>query len=263
MRDNALRRIWGRSDSVVNGWLGIPDAFAAEVMAHCGWDSLCIDLQHGLAGYESAVAMLQAISTTAVTPLVRVPWNDPAIIMKCLDAGAFGVICPMINTAEQAKHFVGACRYAPAGYRSLGPIRAQIYAGADYALHANDSIVTLAMIETKEAVANLDDILTTPGLDGVYVGPADLSLSLGLPGRLDPTETAVVEAMDHILAACKRRGLHCGVHTGSVAYAERMRARGFDLVTVLSDSRILARAAEEIVTQLRGLAPAAPRSGTY
>jgi 4-hydroxy-2-oxoheptanedioate aldolase len=263
VRDNALRRIWANGGSVINGWLGIPDAFATEVMAHCGWDSLCIDLQHGLAGYESTVAMLQAIATTDVTPLVRVPWNDPAIIMRCLDAGAFGVICPMINTAEQAARFVGACRYAPIGYRSLGPIRAQIYAGADYALHANDSIVALAMIETSEALANLDAILATRGLDGVYVGPADLSLSLGFPGRLDPTESMVVDAMDTILAACKQRGLRCGVHTGSIAYAERMRARGFDLVTVLSDSRILARAAEEIVTELRGKAPAQPRSGTY
>ncbi|PZP41434.1 MAG: 2,4-dihydroxyhept-2-ene-1,7-dioic acid aldolase [Azospirillum brasilense] len=263
MRPNALQAVWERDETVINGWLGIPDSFSAEVMAHCGWDSLCIDLQHGVAGYESAVHMLQAISTTSVTPLVRVPWNDPAIIMKCLDAGAYGVVCPMVNTPAEARRFVGACRYAPLGYRSLGPIRAQIYGGADYALRANDTVVTLAMIETEEAVANLDAILSVEGLDGVYIGPADLSLSLGLPGQLDPKDSIVVEVIDRILAASKAHGRRCGIHTGSVSYAQAMRNKGFDLVTVLSDSRILSRAAEDVVAQLRGGVQASRQNTIY
>ena len=252
MRRSQIRTTWEAGQCVVNGWLAIPSSFSAEVMAHCGWDSLCIDIQHGLVDYQAATTMMQAISTTPVTPIVRVPWNDPAIIMKCLDAGAYGVVCPMVNTAEDAARFAGACRYPPLGYRSLGPIRAQIYGGSDYASKANDEIVALAMIETATGLANLDSILKVEGLDGIYIGPADLSLSLGLPGRLDPVEPKVVAAIDTILAKCKAAGRRCGIHTGSVGYACDMIKKGFDLVTILGDSRILASAAEAIVKGVKG-----------
>lgn len=263
MRRSQIRATWETGRCVVNGWLAIPSSFSAEVMAHCGWDSLCIDIQHGLVDYQTATTMLQAISTTPVTPIVRVPWNDPAIIMKCLDAGAYGVICPMVNTAEDAARFAGACRYPPLGYRSLGPIRAQIYGGSDYAAKANDEILALAMIETSTGLANLDAILKVDGLDGIYIGPADLSLSLGLPGRLDPTEPKVVTAMDTILAKCKAAGRRCGVHTGSVEYAQDMIKKGYDVVTVLGDSRILASAAQAIVKSVKGEAKGGLSSSTY
>lgn len=263
MRANKLHVRWDAGEPVINGWLAIPSGFSAEVMAHCGWDSLCIDVQHGVIDYQVAVSMMQAISTTDVTPLVRVPWNDPAIIGKCLDAGAYGVICPMVNSAEDARRFVGACRYPPLGYRSLGPIRAQIYGGPDYAQMANQTVVALAMIETREGVGNIDDILAVEGLDGVYIGPADLAQSLGFTGRLDPVEPKVVEAMDHVLARCMAAGLRCGLHTGSTDYATAMIAKGYDLVTVLGDSRIMAQAASEIVRELRPTADAGPSSKTY
>ena len=163
MRPNNLRTIWNKGGAVVNGWLGIPNSFSAEVMATLGWDSLVIDLQHGLIDYQSSVLMMQAISTTSVTPLVRVPWNDPAIIMKCLDAGAYGVICPMINDRKEAERFVGACRYPPRGYRSAGPIRGLIYGGSDYQSKSDETIVALAMIETADGVKHLDEICSTPG----------------------------------------------------------------------------------------------------
>ena len=149
--------------------------FSAEVMAHQGFDSLTIDMQHGVVDYQVAVTMLQGISTTGVVPLARVPWNDPARLMKILDAGAYGVICPMINTREEAEALVRACKYPPRGYRSWGPVRASIYAGTDYGDHANDDIVVMPMIETAEAVKNIDEILSVPGVDAVYVGPSDLS----------------------------------------------------------------------------------------
>ena len=263
MRRNNIRATWDAGKCVINGWLGIPSSFSAEVMAHCGWDSLCIDIQHGLVDYQTATTMMQAISTTAVTPLVRVPWNDPAIIMKCLDAGAYGVICPLVNSAEDAARFAGACRYPPAGYRSMGPIRAQIYGGSDYAAKANDEILALAMIETTAGLANLDAILAVKGLDGIYIGPADLSLSLGLPGRLDPTDAKAVSAIDTILSRCKATGRRCGIHTGSVDYARAMVKKGFDFVTILSDNRILAQAAEKIVSELKTDAKATAASGTY
>ena len=129
-------------------------------MAAQGWDSLTIDLQHGLIDYQVAVGMLQAISGGPTTPLVRIPWLDPAIIMKLLDAGAYGVICPMINSAEETERFVAACRYPPAGIRSFGPLRARLYAGSDYFKEANRTILAIAMIETHSALEHLDEILS-------------------------------------------------------------------------------------------------------
>lgn len=263
MRPNNIRATWDAGRCAVNGWLAIPSSFSAEVMAHCGWDSLCIDIQHGLVDYQTATTMMQAISSTPVTPIVRVPWNDPAIIMKCLDAGAYGIICPMVNNADDARRFVGACRYPPLGYRSLGPIRAQIYGGSDYAEKANDEIIALAMIETTAGLDNLDEILSVEGLDGVYIGPADLSLSFGLPGRMDPVDPKVVSAMDTILAKCKSVGRRCGIHTGSIAYAQGVMSKGYDLVTVLSDNRILTQAAEKIVQSLKADAKSTIASSTY
>ena len=248
MRANKLREIWKQGGAVVNGWLAIPSAFSAEVMAHQGFDSLVIDMQHGVVDYQVAVTMLQAISTTDVVPLARVPWNDPARIMKILDAGAYGVICPMINTREQAEALVAACKYYPRGYRSWGPVRASIYAGSDYtATRANDELLVMPMIETAEAVKNIDDILGVPGIDAVYVGPADLSLTLSCTPKLDQTEPPVVEAQQQIAAACKRHHIIAGIHCGTAAYATKMIAAGYQFVTLASDGRFLAaRAADEV-----------------
>ena len=179
MRENTLKAIWARGAAVVNGWLSIPSAFSAEIMAHQGFDSLTVDMQHGVVDYQTAVTMLQAVSTTSTIPLARVAWNDPALLMKILDAGVYGVICPMVSTVEQAEAMVKACKYPPQGYRSWGPVRASIYAGADYGDHANDDVLVMPMIETAEALENLDAILQVPGIDAVYVGPSDLSLALG------------------------------------------------------------------------------------
>ena len=263
MRENSVKSIWAKGGVVVNGWLSIPSSFSAEVMSHQGFDSLVVDMQHGVVDYQTAVTMLQAISTTPVIPLARVPWNDPAIIMKCLDAGAYGVVCPMINSGADALRFAGACRYPPMGYRSLGPIRAQLYGGSDYAAKANEEIVALAMIETMPGLENLDAIVKVEGLDGIYIGPADLSLSLGLPGRLDPIDVKVVSAIETILAKCKSAGRRCGIHTGSVEYARNMVGKGFDFVTILGDSRILAAAAETIVRGVKASPKQGIASSTY
>ena len=158
MRENKVSTIWKSGGAVINGWLGIPSAVAAENMAQCGWDSLTVDLQHGLVDYQAAVGMMQAISTTGITPLARVPWNEPGIIMKLLDAGAFGIICPMINSRAEAEAFVGACRYAPVGYRSFGPVRAGWVHGGDYFKNANQTVLAIAMIETSKAMDNLEEI---------------------------------------------------------------------------------------------------------
>jgi 4-hydroxy-2-oxoheptanedioate aldolase len=247
MRENTLKTIWARGEAVVNGWLSIPSSFSAEVMAHQGFDSLTVDMQHGVIDYQAAVTMLQAISTTSTIPLARVPWNDPAHLMKVLDAGVYGVICPMISTREQAEALVQACKYPPRGFRSWGPVRASIYAGADYGDHANAEVVVMPMIETADALKNLDEILSVPGVDAIYVGPSDLSLALGYKPRLDQTDAGVVEAQKKIVAACKKHGVVAGIHNNTAAYALQMIEQGYQFVTIASDSRLLAvRAAEEV-----------------
>jgi 4-hydroxy-2-oxoheptanedioate aldolase len=263
MRPNTLREIWRRGDAVVNGWLSVPSAFSAEVMAHQGFDSLTVDMQHGVVDYQVAVTMLQAIATTPVIPLARVPWNDPAPVMKILDAGAYGIICPMISTAEQAEALVAACRYPPRGYRSWGPVRASLYAGSDYGAHANEEILVMPMIETAEALKNLDDILSVPGVDAVYVGPSDLSLAFGCGPRLDQTDPPVVEAQQRILEACRRHGVVAGIHNATAAYALKMVAAGYQFVTLASDSRFLAAKAAEEVAAVRKTGIKAGRLPAY
>lgn len=255
MRENRLRQIWAKGGAAVNGWLAIPSSFSAETMAHQGFDSLTVDMQHGVVDYQTAVTMLTAVSTTDTTPLVRVPWLDPGIIMKSLDAGAYGVICPMVNTGDDAELLVQSVRYPPRGGRSFGPIRALLYAGADYPSHANDTVVAFAMIETAQALDNIDDILSVDGLDALYVGPADLSNSLGCTPKLDQEEKPVVEAIDMILAKAKEHGVVPGLHNGTPEYALKMVEKGFQFVTLASDARFLAAQAREAVGKMRTGAP--------
>lgn len=264
MRENKVRSVWQAGGAVVNGWLHIPDSFAAEVMAHQGWDSLTIDLQHGPVDYQASLGMLQAISTTDTTPLARVSWNEPGIIMKMLDAGCIGIICPMVSTRQEVEAFVGACRYPPHGYRSFGPTRATLYGGPDYAEKANDTVVTIAMIETAGAVEGLDDILSVPGLDAVYIGPADLSQNLGAPPRGDVTEPRLVAVIERILSAARRHGVVAGIHTMSTEYALRMIEQGFQFVTVHSDARLLAAAAAHTLSEMkRGKGSSPASTGLY
>lgn len=254
MRDNPIRERWRAGQAVVNGWLSLTDPFAAEVMAHQGWDSVTIDLQHGVSDYLSAVGQIRAIDGAGVAPLVRVPWNDPGVIMKCLDAGAMGVICPMVNDREQAERFVGACRYPPRGYRSNGPIRAALSIGGDYQMHADTLVLAIAMIETREAIDNLDAILSVPGLDAIYIGPSDLSLSLGGPAVLDHADGPAFDAIRHILDRAKVHGVPAGIHTGDPLYALGMIERGAALVTVGSDARFIAQGSQAVLSVMRGAA---------
>jgi 4-hydroxy-2-oxoheptanedioate aldolase len=253
MRANRLRTTWQAGGAAINGWLTIGSSFAAEVMAHAGWDSLTIDMQHGPLDYTMALPMLQALSTTDVTPLARVAWNEPGAIMKMLDAGCYGIICPMINTRAQCETFVATCRYAPQGFRSFGPTRAVFYAGSDYAKHANESIITMAMIETAEAFANLDEILSTPGLDAIYVGPSDLCLSMTGSPAIDHTTAPMYDAIMTIRDAARRHGVVAGIHTVDPNYSARMIKEGFQFVTIASDSRLLTVAAEAAIATVRGV----------
>jgi 4-hydroxy-2-oxoheptanedioate aldolase len=246
MRPNRLRQVWAEGRAVLNGWCSIGCAFTAESMARQGWDSLTIDTQHGLIGYGEMLAMLQAVSATEVGTLVRVSWNNPGEIMRALDAGADGVICPMINNRAEAEAFVRACRYPPHGYRSYGPTRAAAIHGPDYATGANAHVLAFAMVETAEGLEKVAEIAATPGLDGIYIGPSDLSLALGGPASQDSDDPTRLAAFDAIVAGCRASRIKVGVHTNSVAYSQTMLARGFDLVTVGSDARYLAGGRREL-----------------
>jgi 4-hydroxy-2-oxoheptanedioate aldolase len=251
MRENRLRTLWRADQPAVNGWLAIPNSFAAEVMAHQGWDTLTIDLQHGVVDYQTMVTMLQAISTTPTVPLVRVPWLEPGIVMKALDAGAYGVIAPMVNTREEAQKLVAYTHYAPRGTRSFGPVRALLYGGADYPQQANDTIVAFAMIETVQALDNLDAILSVEGLDAVYIGPSDLSLALGCKPVFDDVEPKVAQAIDHIVERALAHGVAAGIHNGRPDVALARIAKGFRFVTVSSDARMLAAGSQELLGAMR------------
>lgn len=256
MIESRIKTLWAAGKPAINGWLSIGNAFTAELVAAQGFDSVTIDLQHGVVDYAGAVGMLQALGGQPATPLVRVPWLDPAAIMKALDAGAFGVICPMINTAEQARALVSYVRYPPHGERSFGPTRAQLSAGPGYGDGADATIVCFAMIETQTGYDNVDAIVATPGLDAVYIGPGDLTL--GLTGRthpvgLDREEPEMLEAIRHILDRAHGAGIRAGIHCGTPAYAAKAIGWGFDFVSIASDARLLSSAAAAMVAETRGL----------
>ena len=256
MIPNNLKALWTAGKPTINGWCSIGNPFTAEIMAAQGFDSVTIDMQHGALDYSNVLPMFQAMRASGATLLARVPWNEPGIIMKALDAGAYGIICPMVNTAEDAARFVSYLRYPPLGQRSFGPTRVSFAAGANYAGEANANLLAFVMIETAEAMTNLDAIAATPGLDGLYIGPADLTLSL-TGGKLAPgfdrEEPEIVAAIKTILAACKKNGLRAGLHCGTPDYAAKAIGWGFDLTTVGGDSRFLAAAAGAAVTRFRDL----------
>jgi 4-hydroxy-2-oxoheptanedioate aldolase len=251
VRPNKIKQMWRDGRWVTMGWLSVSHGFTAEVMARQGFDALVIDMQHGLTDMNDVWPMLQAISQTDTVPVVRVPWNDPATIMKALDLGAYGILVPLINTAEDAAKAVAACRYPPVGMRSSGPVRAVHYGGADYVAKANDEIVVMAMIETKEGIANLDAICATKGLDAVYIGPADLSFALGLPPRGDNPDPLHMATCDKILAAAHKAGIKCVMHCASAAFASGAVKRGFDMVMLTSDLSCMIAGAKMQLDELK------------
>ncbi len=248
---NKLRSLWNEDAPAVNAWLGIPSTVTAEIVSRQGFDAITVDLQHGVADYSSAVPMLQAMAACDATLMARVPWLEPGIIMKLLDAGALGIICPMINTPADAERFVRYCRYAPDGDRSFGPVRAALLHGPDYVKQANDSIITLAMVETRQALSQVADIARTPGLTGVYIGPSDLGLSLGYEARVDQTEPAVMDAIKRILESAKDAGIKAGIHCFAPTYARDMLELGFDLVTLGTDLRLFTAAYADAMKAFR------------
>jgi 4-hydroxy-2-oxoheptanedioate aldolase len=238
--------------TAVNGWCAIPSAVTAEIMGRQGFDLMTVDLQHGLIDYQMALTMLQVLQGLPAPVLARVPWNAPGILMKCLDAGFSGVICPMINTEDDARRLVQATRFAPLGGRSFGPTRANLVYGAGYARAANGTVQVIAMIETREALRNLDAILAVEGIDGVYVGPSDLGLSLGYEPTLEPTAPEVLDAIGAIVARARAAGRIAGLHCGSPEGIRRASDQGFHFASLLSDVRLFVNAIAGPLAALRG-----------
>jgi 4-hydroxy-2-oxoheptanedioate aldolase len=251
VRPNKIKQMWRDKKPVTLGWLSVPNGFTAELMARQGFDALCVDLQHGLSDYSDLWPMLQAVSQTDTVPVVRVPWNEPAIIMRALDAGAYAIIVPLVNTAEEAAAAVAACRYPPVGIRSSGPLRAALYGGANYQAEANGEIVVMAMIETKQGLDNLEAICKTPGLDAVYIGPADLSYALGLPPRGDNPDPVHLATCDKIRDTAHRAGIKACMHCASGAFAGAAIKRGFDLIMLTSDVACLTAGARRQLEELK------------
>lgn len=253
MRPNRLREIWASGRHVNNGWLGIPSSHSAEVMAHVGFDSLTVDIQHGAIDYAAALTMLTAITTTPVVPLARPTALDPPQIMKLLDAGAYGIICPMIDSPEDARRLVEACRYPPIGQRSFGPTRAAMAQGPDFNTEdANRELVVFGQVETPRSLSNLDAILATDGLDGVYVGPSDLTLTMGLGANGDSSDPQFLAHLRNVVERSRAHGKHCGMHCANGPQAKRMVDMGFDFVTVGSDTGLIGEAGRARLALVRG-----------
>lgn len=239
---NALKTAWTNGEQTLGMWLSSDHPAGAEVLGDLGYDYINIDMQHGMIDYAAAVPLLRALAGASSTLTCRVPWNEPGIIGKVLDAGAAAVIIPMVNTVAEAEAAVRACRYAPQGSRSYGPIRAARLFDGDYASGANDHVACIPMIETAEAIGNLDAILDVEGIDAVYVGPADLSISLGLPPGSDNAAATFQDALTAVIDGCKKRGIAPGIHSVPKLVPTRL-AQGFQMVTVQSDLGALASGA--------------------
>lgn len=236
---------------VVNAWVSGDSTYLAEVLSHTGYDAVTIDLQHGMFDVGDAIGLLQAASTGPAVGIARCPSLDPPLIGKLLDGGAWGIICPAIESAEACRAFVAACRYPPAGQRSYGPARGLLVAGPDYPALADRSVLTWAMVESAQGLAHLDDILGVEGLDGVYVGPNDLAMSLGEVVAPRPTDR-VRQALVDIAAACRRAGRFSGVFASDPDTAGWLAEVGYDMVTPGNDAGLLRDAASRRIAVVRG-----------
>ncbi|MEO1537132.1 MAG: aldolase/citrate lyase family protein [Pseudomonadota bacterium] len=254
--DNPLRAVWDRGETALNAWLNISHTFSAEIMAAQDFDALTVDCQHGPIDYSGLLPMFQAMRASGKTLMARVPWRDPTWVMKFLDAGAMGIICPMVNSAEEAEEFVSYLRYPPHGQRSWGPTRAMFATPGYNKDGANAAVLAFAMIETGKALDNLEAIAKTPHLDALYVGPSDLSVGMSngaLQPGLDREEPEVIEAIKRIVAIAHENGIRAALHCGTPEYAARGVEWGYDMVTISADSAILAQGAANLTKTFRGL----------
>ena len=252
MPANPLREIWAEGRTAFGIWSMTPDAFVAELVARAGYDYVCVDGQHGLADFSDMLSIFQATDAAGAAPLARVLSNDAGAIGRTLDAGARGVIVPLVNNADEAARAVAACRYPPEGNRSYGPVRASEVVGSKAPEDLDGEVLCFVMVETREGLEKVGEIAATPGLDGIYIGPSDLALSLGLAPTLEITEEEHVEAVHRIKEACREHEIAAGIHCGSGEWARKHAEAGFQVVTVTMDTKLLTEAARRELEAARG-----------
>lgn len=244
-----MREVLKGGKAALGGWCVVPDSFTAEIMARAGFDWVCVDIQHGLIGDQDMLSMLQAIASAGVPSMVRVPWNEPRWIMKALDAGAAGVVVPMVNSPEEAAAAVGACRYPPEGYRSWGPTRISLVV-PDYSPDlANRSVICAVMVETVAALDRLDEIVAVTGVDAVFIGPSDFAVSMGLPPRSDQPEHR--RRLEAVPAMCRAHDVVAGIACGSNELLARWKQAGYTMLALPSDMVLLRRGAAEMLDTAR------------
>lgn len=248
MRSNLVKSRLAAGQPVVNGWLSIGSSYSAEGLGHTGLHSVTVDMQHGMFGFQETLHMLQAISATPAIPMARVPSLDPAKIMHVLDAGAYGIICPMISTPEEAAQLVATCRYPPVGNRSFGPSRGVLYGGPDYMAGANNTVMAIPMIETAEAVERIDEILDVDGIDMLYIGPNDMAFAI--EGHVGFPRPASEDAMGIVLARAQQKGIPVGIFCADAKEAQLRLEQGYGLVTPGNDFAHLTRSVTGAVREL-------------
>ncbi len=252
MRSNRVRQLWQAGSPIITGWCSTPDPYTTEVMVRAGFDALVLDMQHGMAiGPDRAAQWLQIVGQTDTTPIVRIPWNEPAYVQWVLDAGAMGVIVPMVNNLDEAKKAIGACRYPPLGYRSSGPNRTRLYNGLDYFDHANSEVICLVMMETVEGIEAINTISELPGLDGYYLGPSDLAVSMGLKPGFDVKDPRHVAAAQKVADVARNRRQIAGIHAGTIEEALRRHQQGYHLIPVCNDIWLLSAGIADNLRQYR------------
>jgi 4-hydroxy-2-oxoheptanedioate aldolase len=229
--------------TVFSGWCGLPYPIVAETLGRDGFAAVTLDGQHGLWDVNAMLTTIAAVRQAGAAPIVRVPVGDFALVSRALDFGAEGIIAPMINSAADARAFAAAAKYPPIGERSWGPHRATMLAGiadqSTYLREANDHVITLAMIETRTALDNLDAITDTPGIDGLFLGPSDLSIALSNGKNIDPLSKDVDRELDRVLAVAQKAGKIPGAYCHSAERATALARRGVRFLAVMSDLAML------------------------
>lgn len=249
MTQDAIRSAAAEGRLLLNGWVTLDSAYAVELMGEAGWDTVTVDQQHGLGGQAELVACLTGARASGLPALVRVAENAPGLVGRALDAGAQGVVCPLVGTAEDAERFVRSVKYPARGMRSWGPYRGKFLVEGEYFPQANDWTIACAQIETADAMANLDAILAVDGLDMALVGPNDLAIAL--TGVADIRAPAVLEAIGQVLEACRRHGVLAAIFANDLDYAKPLAAAGWDMLSVSTDAGLLGAAARETAEAVR------------
>lgn len=248
-----LRDLWSRDLPAFGVWSVLPDPTVAELLAASAFDYVCLDLQHGVATFSELPEMVRAMRAAGKAPVVRVPWNEPVDIMRAIDTGASAVLVPMVNSAEEAARAASACRFPPTGTRSWGPMWGDLRAdGALPPAAQDEAAICLVMVETQAGVEALEEIVRTPGVDGVYVGPNDLALGCGY-GRATYRDSSEVDALiQRVVDTCRGAGVVAGLHCSDAEMAVHWAGRGVRLLTAGQETSLLRAALGELWAQVSG-----------